>query len=164
VEDSHPEGDSFPLRASFGNLGEDYQKRVRPDDNQNMRPIFLAGDEAQYFVSAGDTLFATTSASSRGITVCATQSLALLYSEMGSDANARFAHRRACCCRRNTKPEAPALELGLSSAPEPSPLSLAHQRMRPVLAVKGLRFAPMNAQKTRALDRSGRTSKRGFLI
>jgi hypothetical protein len=64
------------------------EKRSQPDDI-DMRPIFLAGDEAQYFVSAGDTLFATTSASARGITVYSTQSLALLYSEMGSDANAR---------------------------------------------------------------------------
>ena len=63
-------------------------KPDRPDDI-DMRPTFLAGDEAQYFVSPGDTLFATTSASARGITVYATQSLALLYSEMGSDANAR---------------------------------------------------------------------------
>ena len=71
------------------NLGEEHFKRDRPDDINSMRPVFLAGDEAQYFVSSGDTLFATTSASARGITVYSTQSLALLYSEIGSDPNAR---------------------------------------------------------------------------
>jgi hypothetical protein len=59
------------------------------DKKPFMRPIFLAGDECQYFVSSGDILFATTCAGARGISVYATQSLELLFQKMGSDGNAQ---------------------------------------------------------------------------
>src|SRR6266404_304144 len=58
--------------------------------------------------------------------------------------------------RPESPPDLSPRELRLSPAPEQRPLSLAHQRKAAVLAVKGLRFAPMNAQKTRDFDRSGR--------
>ena len=42
------------------------------------------------------------------------------------------------------------------ASPNPEPPFPRPPAYAAVLAVKGLRFAPMNAQKTRALDRSGR--------
>lgn len=57
--------------------------RKIPEDKATTRPLFFAGDECQYFATSGDTLFATTCASARGILVYATQNLELLMEEMG---------------------------------------------------------------------------------
>ena len=54
-----------------------------------IRPIFFAGDECQYFATSGDTLFATTCASAKGILVYATQNLELLMEEMGGGGTGR---------------------------------------------------------------------------
>ncbi len=62
---------------------------LRAKNPAAIRPVFLAGDECQYFVSSGDVLFATTCAAARGISVYATQSLELLFQKMGSDGNAQ---------------------------------------------------------------------------
>lgn len=57
---------------------------------EQLRPAFLAADEAQAIATSGDVHFQTTAASARGLSLYATQNLPLLYREMGGDSNSRY--------------------------------------------------------------------------
>ena len=58
------------------------QKRKTHRDS---RPVFMFGDECQYFISAYDMEFQSTARSSRAATVYMTQNLPLLYSKVGGN-------------------------------------------------------------------------------
>ena len=67
-----------------------WQKAVeRRNIKKNNRPVFLWIDEAQYFISKYDMLYATTSRSNRGITVMLTQNINNYYSMLAADGNGR---------------------------------------------------------------------------
>jgi len=56
---------------------------------ESVRPIFIAVDEAQFWVNKSDFLFQTTARSNRGLTVYATQNIANFNAEMASDSAGR---------------------------------------------------------------------------
>jgi hypothetical protein len=51
----------------------------------NLRPIFIAADEAQFWATSWDTLFQMTARSARGCTVYGTQNLPNFYAEIGGE-------------------------------------------------------------------------------
>lgn len=52
-------------------------------DEKDIRPVFIAGDEAQELVTQGDGEFAACSRESRGITIYATQTVSHFEKDMG---------------------------------------------------------------------------------
>jgi hypothetical protein len=56
---------------------------------ENVRPIFIAADECQFWATSTDSYFQMTARSSRGITVYSTQSIPNFLSEMGGEGAAR---------------------------------------------------------------------------
>jgi hypothetical protein len=60
-----------------------------PNPIESVRPIFIAVDEAQFWVNKSDFLFQTTARSNRGLTVYATQNIANFTSEMAHDSAGR---------------------------------------------------------------------------
>jgi len=58
----------------------------RVQSNQ-LRPIFIAADEAQFWASSNDQAFQTTARSARGLSVYATQNLHNFYTELGASDN-----------------------------------------------------------------------------
>jgi len=61
------------------------ESRMGLDERQRERPLFIFGDEYQYFFNSYDDTFVSTSRSSKTAVVCLSQSLATLYSRVPKD-------------------------------------------------------------------------------
>lgn len=71
------------VQSTWKHLFQRAVQSRRDADGPSRRPVFLWADEAQYFVSPHDSLFASTSRSSRCSIVMLTQNLPNLYAVMG---------------------------------------------------------------------------------